>query len=135
MALLLAALYHVNHPDPHQLWNPLFHSCQDLFPPSSNVVDDLLDTNSNTCLEDDLAYGNEGKTIASSFQHGLHCPLDFGFLYPLFRKFPVHGKLLPTSYFMQYATYFQEKRNAFNWQRNASNKAIFALFIKRNARS
>ena len=67
MTLLSATLHHVNHLDPHQLWNPLFHSFQDLFPPSSNVVDDLLDTNFNTCLQDDLAYGNECKTISSSF--------------------------------------------------------------------
>ena len=64
------------HPDPHQLWNPLLHSCQNLSPPSSNVMDDLLDTKSNTCLQDDVAYGNECKIIASSFQHGFHYPMD-----------------------------------------------------------
>ena len=77
MALLSVALHHVNHPDPHQSWNPPFHYFQSLSPPSSNVVDDLLDTKSNTCLQDDPAYGNECKTIASSFKHGLHCPMDF----------------------------------------------------------
>ena len=58
MALLSVALHHVYHPDPHQLWNPLFHSFQNLSPPSSNVVDDLLDDKSNACLQDDLAYAN-----------------------------------------------------------------------------
>ena len=76
ITLLSAALHHVYHPDPHQLWNPLFHSCQNLSPPSSNVVDDLLDAKSNTCLQDDPAYGNECKIIASSFQHGFHYPMD-----------------------------------------------------------
>lgn len=37
MTLLSAAFHHVYHPDPHQLWNPIFHSCQDLSPPSSNL--------------------------------------------------------------------------------------------------
>ena len=59
MVFLSAALHHVNHPDPHQLWNPIFHLYQDLSPPSSNLMDDLLDTKSNTCLQHDLAYGNE----------------------------------------------------------------------------
>ena len=47
MVLLSAAHHHVNHPDLHQLWNPLFHSCQNICPPSSNVHDDLLDTKSS----------------------------------------------------------------------------------------
>ena len=59
MALLSAALHHVYHPEPYRLWNPIFHSCQYLSPPSSNVMDDLLETKSNTCLQDDPAYGNE----------------------------------------------------------------------------
>ena len=58
MVLLSALLNHVNHLDPHQLWNPLFHSVQSLSPPSSNFVDDLLDTKSNTCRQDDPTYGN-----------------------------------------------------------------------------
>ena len=79
MALLSATLHHVYHPNPHQLWNPLFHSCQNLSPPSSNVVDYLLDAKSNTCLQGDPSYGNECKIIASSFQHGFHCPMDLWF--------------------------------------------------------
>ena len=76
VVLISTALHHVNHPNLHQLWNPLFHSCPYLSPPSSNVVGDLLDTNSNTSLPDDLADGNECKIIASSFQHGFHYPMD-----------------------------------------------------------
>ena len=76
MALLSVALHHVYHPDPHPLCNPLFHSCQNLSPPSSNVMDDLLDAKSNTCLQDDPTYGNECKIIASYFQHGFHYPMD-----------------------------------------------------------
>ena len=76
LTLLSAALHHVYHPNPHQLWNPIFHSCQNISPPSSNIVDDLLDTKSNTCLQDDPAYGNECKIMSFYFQHGLHCPLD-----------------------------------------------------------
>ena len=59
MVFLSYALHHMNHPNPHQLWNHVFHSFQNISPPSSNVVDDLLDTKSNTCLQDDPAYGNE----------------------------------------------------------------------------
>ena len=76
MVLLSTALHHVYHPDPHQLWSPLFHSFQNLSPPSSNAVDDLLDAKSNTCLQDDPSYGNECKIIASSFQHGFHYPME-----------------------------------------------------------
>ena len=87
MALLSAAIHHVYHPDPHQLWNPLFHSCQNFSPPSSNVVDDLLDAKSNNCLQDDRAYGNECKIITSSFQHGFHYPMDFWFSVTFSLKF------------------------------------------------
>ena len=79
MVLLSAALHHVYHPDPHQLWNPLFHSCLSLSPPSSNVMDELLDPKSNICLWDDHAYGNGCKTFASSLQHGFHYPMDLCF--------------------------------------------------------
>ena len=74
MVLLLVALHHhVNYLDPHQLWNLLFHSFHSLSPPSLNFMDDLPDTNSNTCIQDELAYGNACKTIASSFQQGFLC--------------------------------------------------------------
>ena len=112
MVLLLAALHHhVNHPDPHRLWNPLFHSCHYLFPPSSNFVDDLLDTKSNTCLQDDTACGNECKTIAFSFQHGLLCPW------------------LSTSFFFKFSCawlYFSSTLNHYGYPNHKRNMQTFS---------
>jgi len=59
MAFISAALHHVYHPDPHQLWNPLFHICQNLSPRFSTDMDDLLDAKSNICLQDDPTYSNK----------------------------------------------------------------------------
>ena len=109
MVLLSTTLHHVNHPDPHQLWKPLFHSCQDLFPPSSNVVDNLLDTKSNTCLQDDPTYGNELKIIASYFQHGLHYPINLWLFASFFMK-SSRGWLSPSHILKQYG-YSNHKRN------------------------
>ena len=109
MALLSAALHHVNHPGPYQLWNPLFHSCQNIFPPSLNVVDDFLDTNSNTCLQYDPTYGNECKIIAYSFKHGLHCPLDL-WLYVSFVLKVSYVCISSSNTLKQYG-YSNQKRN------------------------
>lgn len=76
MELLSATLHHVYHLDTHQLWNPPFHSCENLSPPPSNVLDDLLDAKSNTCPQDYPAYDNKCKIISSSIQHGFHYPMD-----------------------------------------------------------
>ena len=109
MAIRLAAHHHVNLPDPHRLWNPLFHSRQDLFPLSSNVTDDLQDTKPNNFQKYDLAYGNECKTISSSFQHGFHYPMDLWFSGSFALKFSCAW--LSSSNILKHYRYSNHKRN------------------------